>query len=271
MRRASPTESCRRRYARRRRGTRSMARDCTGRRSWPYDPAVTVPRATALPIPAATVVLLRPSSAGPEVLLTRRPTTMAFAADVEVFPGGRVDDGDGDPRLTELATRSRGDCAAALGGNETPADALAIHLAAIRELVEEAGILLSDGSVAAGTIEAGRERLLAGVGLAEAFGGSVRFATDRLVPIGRWTTPPFMARRFATWFFVADLPDDLVPTFHAAEVVSHRWVRPAAALDELAAGAPRMWVPTTSVLQQLVASGARSAAEVAERITIGRS
>src|SRR3954454_1788366 len=116
MRRASPTESCRRRYARRRRGTRSMARDCTGRRSWPYDPVVTVPRATALPIPAATVVLLRPSSAGPEVLLTRRPTTMAFAADVEVFPGGRIDDGDGDPRLMDLATRSPGDCAAALGG-----------------------------------------------------------------------------------------------------------------------------------------------------------
>src|SRR4051812_46880746 len=132
MLRASPTESCRRRYARRRSGTRSMAHDGTGRRSWAYDPVVTVPRATAVPIPAATVVLLRPSAAGPgpEVLLTRRPTTMAFAADVEVFPGGRVDDADRDPRLADLATRAAEECAAALGGNATPSEALAIHLAA---------------------------------------------------------------------------------------------------------------------------------------------
>ena len=58
---------------------------------------VTEPGAT--PRPAATVVLLRPGPAGPEVLLTQRPTTMAFAADMHVFPGGAVDPGDRDPRL----------------------------------------------------------------------------------------------------------------------------------------------------------------------------
>jgi 8-oxo-dGTP pyrophosphatase MutT (NUDIX family) len=37
--------------------------------------------------PAATVVLLRPGRAGLEVLLTQRPSTMAFAGDMHVFPG----------------------------------------------------------------------------------------------------------------------------------------------------------------------------------------
>ena len=51
-----------------------------------------------MPRPAATVVLLRRGRAGLEVLLTRRPASMAFAPDMHVFPGGRVDAGDADPR-----------------------------------------------------------------------------------------------------------------------------------------------------------------------------
>ncbi len=47
---------------------------------------------------AATVVLLRESTepANLEVYLQRRVMSMAFAAGVHVFPGGAVDEGDGD-------------------------------------------------------------------------------------------------------------------------------------------------------------------------------
>ncbi len=48
------------------------------------------------PVPAATAVLLRPSAAGFQVLLTRRPSTMQFGPDIHVFPGGRIDPGDAD-------------------------------------------------------------------------------------------------------------------------------------------------------------------------------
>ena len=58
------------------------------------------------PRPAATVVLLRDGPDGLETLLTRRPTTMAFAADVHVFPGGRVDAADADPRSPRRSVRS---------------------------------------------------------------------------------------------------------------------------------------------------------------------
>jgi hypothetical protein len=88
--------------------------------------------AAAVPRPAATVVLLRPGADGPEVLLTRRPSTMAFAADVHVFPGGAVDSGDGAP---EAVARSRvgPDAAAhALGGEAAPDGALAAFVAGVR-------------------------------------------------------------------------------------------------------------------------------------------
>jgi 8-oxo-dGTP pyrophosphatase MutT (NUDIX family) len=44
--------------------------------------------------PAATVVLLRDRPDGPEVLLLRRQSQLAFAAGMWVFPGGRIDPED---------------------------------------------------------------------------------------------------------------------------------------------------------------------------------
>jgi 8-oxo-dGTP pyrophosphatase MutT (NUDIX family) len=186
------------------------------------------------PALAATVVLLRPGPVGPEVLLLERPSSMTFGPGLHVFPGGRVDPGDapaaGEDRPAATAAAS------ALGGNLPPADALAVQRAALRELAEEAGIDL----------------------------GSV----DRLVPIAHWTTPRFMPRRFSTWFFVADLPPDARPVFAADEVAAHAWLTPAAALDQVATGAIQMWVPTTSVLERLIETGATTAADVAARIAL---
>jgi 8-oxo-dGTP pyrophosphatase MutT (NUDIX family) len=74
-----------------------------------------------VPRPAATVVLLRPGPLGAEVLLTRRPSSMAFAADMHVFPGGAVDPAD-----------------AALATSDDPWEVA--RQAAARELAEEAGV-----------------------------------------------------------------------------------------------------------------------------------
>ena len=71
------------------------------------------------PVAASTVVLVRETEGGIEVLLTERPASMSFAAGMMVFPGGRVDRADGT-------------------------SGLAAQIAAIRELFEEAGILLVD-------------------------------------------------------------------------------------------------------------------------------
>src|SRR5436190_7646672 len=178
---------------------------------------MTAPVRPPVPAPAATVVLLRPGSEGAEVLLTHRPATMAFGAGLHVFPGGRVDPEDAAPAPTDGAWQAAVAAARDLGDNLPPADALAVHRAALRELREEAGVTL-DG-------------------------------VERLAPIAHWTTPAFMPRRFSTWFFVADLPPDATPTFAADEVAAHRWVTAPTALELMAAGEIAMWVPTTSVLQ----------------------
>lgn len=44
--------------------------------------------------PASTVVIARPADTGFEVLLMQRSSTMAFAPNMAVFPGGRVDPKD---------------------------------------------------------------------------------------------------------------------------------------------------------------------------------
>ncbi len=44
--------------------------------------------------PASTVVIARPGDSGFEVLLMQRSSTMAFAPNMAVFPGGRVDPKD---------------------------------------------------------------------------------------------------------------------------------------------------------------------------------
>jgi 8-oxo-dGTP pyrophosphatase MutT (NUDIX family) len=50
---------------------------------------------SATPRLAATVIVLRPAGAAPEVLMVRRARGASFMADAFVFPGGRVDDSDG--------------------------------------------------------------------------------------------------------------------------------------------------------------------------------
>jgi 8-oxo-dGTP pyrophosphatase MutT (NUDIX family) len=206
------------------------------------------------------------------VLLTHRPATMAFAAGMHVFPGGRVDAADGDPRLAARSVRNAGDAAAALGDNVSRDDALALHLAALRELFEEAGVLLADQPPDRDRLARARTALLGGTGLAEALEGiDLRLRTDLLAPIGHWTTPPFMPRRFSTWFFAADLPDGAEVSFEGDEVVAHRWVSPATALEQLAAGEIEMWVPTSSILQRLVETGASTATELRDRLVLRRA
>jgi 8-oxo-dGTP pyrophosphatase MutT (NUDIX family) len=162
---------------------------------------------------AATVVLMRPGSDGPEVYLLRRQTSMAFAGGMCVFPGGGVDPRDFDhaiawtgPAPTEWASR--------LGTDEATARALVC--AAVRETFEESGVLLAGDSpdtVVADTTgedwEADRAALeareLAFTEFLDRRGLVLR--TDLLGVWGAWLTPVFEPRRYRTWFFVADLPE----------------------------------------------------------------
>src|SRR3546814_8334221 len=125
------------------------------------------------PIPAATLVLMRPAKAGPpELLMMERVQSMAFAAGALVFPGGRS-----DPEDRALAQ--------AIGGG---VDQAAARVAAIRETIEETGIApaldpLPDAALAAEL----RHALEAGTSFSELLEHhSLRLDLDDLTPLARW-------------------------------------------------------------------------------------
>ena len=210
--------------------------------------------APATPRPAATVVLLRRGSTGLEALLIQRPSTMAFAPDMHAFPGGAVDPGDTDPALHARSTLTPDDAAQRLGGDIDPSSAFAIHAAAVRELFEEAGVLLADARRRPpSVVGAVRARLLEGTWtFADAARElDLRLRLESLAPLSRWVTPRFIPRRFDAHFFVADLPPNVRPSFAPGEVATHRWVTPSRALAARAAGDIGLWLPTSATLQQL--------------------
>ena len=215
------------------------------------------------PRPASTVVLLRPGPDGAEVLLTHRPSTMAFGPGLHVFPGGAVDPADRD-----LATATRlgvdaEQCAASWAGDLDPEAALGHAIAAIRELYEEAGVLLAeraDGTAPdVAVVEAGHR---AGEPFAALVGRlGLRLRAERLVPLSHWVTPPVeVTRRYDVRCFVADAADGTGFRLDEREVVGHAWMRPADAIEALRAGRIDLWAPTSTTLRSL--RGARHASDV---------
>ncbi|MEO8113980.1 MAG: NUDIX hydrolase, partial [Phenylobacterium sp.] len=81
--------------------------------------------------PAATILLLRDDPAF-EVLMVKRHHQIDFASGALVFPGGKSHAGDHDPAWADHV----------LGWDAYDADQRGLRIAAIREVFEEAGILL---------------------------------------------------------------------------------------------------------------------------------
>src|SRR5687767_3027797 len=94
------------------------------------------------PRSAATLVILRDSERGPEVLVTVRPKALRFMGGVTVFPGGSLAPADLDPRWEEASGLDRGAAAALI--DIEPDKALGLLVCALRESFEEVGFLLGN-------------------------------------------------------------------------------------------------------------------------------
>jgi 8-oxo-dGTP pyrophosphatase MutT (NUDIX family) len=148
---------------------------------------------------AATVVLVRRSADGPQVLMGRRGTGAVFMPDKFVFPGGAMD-------LADLALGDQAgpgmepDSAERVALGTEPAVARALPLAGIRELWEETGLRLgrADDSAAKAQVPAPWRAFFA-AGL-RPHAGALRF-------IFRAVTPPGRTRRFDARFFLGDAAD----------------------------------------------------------------
>ncbi|MET3179563.1 UNVERIFIED_ORG: glyoxylase-like metal-dependent hydrolase (beta-lactamase superfamily II)/8-oxo-dGTP pyrophosphatase MutT (NUDIX family) [Variovorax guangxiensis] len=203
-----------------------------------------IPREPAPLHPAATVLLLRDSAAGIEVLMTRRSATASFAPGAYVFPGGHIDEADEAAKriATRRPTQSR--------VQRTQA------IAAIREAFEELGILLAhhaDGSpVAAEDIAAMDRGNTAGTAFADQCAArGLMLDSDRVFTFAHWMTDRDLPRRFDVPFLVARMPEGQTPTADENEQFEPCWVRPADALARHEAGTFFMIFPTVRTLQRM--------------------
>jgi 8-oxo-dGTP pyrophosphatase MutT (NUDIX family) len=230
----------------------------------------------AEPLPAATVILLRDRVEGPQVFMVRRHEGTAFMAGADVFPGGRVDEGDrdtaGDRWCDGIAQ------AAAHLRDLPPAEAVAYHVAAVRETFEEAGILLArhsggafarlDGGEAHARFTRHRRDVHAGTrSLTEVMAAEdLRIALDSLVPFAHWLTPPIDVRRFDTRFFVTRVPPEQIPAHDNTETTHSTWVTPADAIARCLRGEIVLPPPTWTTLRELEGFTDVSAAVAAARV-----
>lgn len=89
--------------------------------------------------------------------------------------------------------------------------------------------------------------------------------------ISRWITPKLGTRRFDTWFFLTHLEHAAEVRVDGSEIRSHRWLRPATALEAFHAGelrlAPPTFVTVTWLSQHEAAAPARRALADAPLVT----
>ncbi|WP_422003291.1 NUDIX hydrolase [Reyranella sp.] len=221
--------------------------------------------------PATTVLLLRPSTPGDmasslEVFMVVRHHQIDAFSGALVFPGGKLEDADGDPRL-----RLR------CGGADKIADEeLKFRVAGVREAFEECGILLARhrgqrAIVAAAELKGIEERWRAKLAKDEASivdlveAEDLEIATDLMVPYAHWITPTFAPRRFDTWFFVAEAPEDQMALHDGSESVDSVWIGAQAAIDEAAAGKRTLVHATLKNLELLAEGGTVTGAIAAAR------
>jgi 8-oxo-dGTP pyrophosphatase MutT (NUDIX family) len=221
----------------------------------------------AVPVPAATLVLLRDRAAGGvELLLIKRHAKSRFAAGDHVFPGGKVEAHDAPDDAAAWCAGLTADGAARTLGVQAPI-ALAHWVGVIRETFEEVGILLARDA-AGGPASLDARKLAAYRAALHAADAALwdmlraerlALATDALVYFAHWITPEEQPLRFDTRFFAAIAPPRVDAAADGREIVDARWLAPREALDAAARGEISLRNPTARNIELFL--DARSAAE----------
>lgn len=198
-----------------------------------------MPDNSANPIPSATVILADEARGGDDpfaVFLLRRNDSSSFMPGRYVFPGGRVEPADGSDPMA-AATLAR---------------------AALRELFEEAGVLLAHGRAPdperLAEVRRALQRDLTTLDLAMDK-LSMRPAPAALVPYARWITPQARKHRFDTTFFVAAMPTNQEARADERETTEGLWLSPAQALADNQAGKVVLAPPLVRILGGLAGFG----------------
>lgn len=203
--------------------------------------------------PSATIILVRDSARGPELLMARRRAGDAFG-DNYAFPGGVLD-------ADEAAA---GEFCGGVTAHEADAvlrirkGGLDFYSAVIRELFEETGILLArqvDGAWVTDRPDLQELRLRVNAGqlawsrfLREQ---DLRMACDAVHYFAHWETPLDRPKRWSARFFIAEPPPGQDATHDGSELTDIRWLTAGEALSAGQDGGMKLPFPTIRTLQAL--------------------
>ena len=228
---------------------------------------------SGVPVPrlAATVMLVRPAPSTFEVYMVRRSQESHFVPNAYVFPGGTVTEADASEAAASrtkgideasLREQFRAESPSHTGRSHSPTirQAAALCFAAVRELFEEAGVLLAADSAgrpasAAGPTKtaASREAIRRGeIAFADWLAQEGLFAdATSLALFSHWITPPMLPRRYNAHFFVALARGGDSAAADAFETHDGEWISPRRALERHEAGNFQLVYPTIKHLQRL--------------------
>lgn len=181
--------------------------------------------------------------------MQQRSPNAAFVGGAWVFPGGKLDSHDQD---ADWLNHCSLDSANANRVLQLEQNAHAYWIAAIRELVEEAGILLTEHADSGLALRAQRylqQNPSDFLGFCKNHQLTLR--TDQLRYLSRWITPEISPRRYDTRFFLGRWPEGQEPTQDNHEAINTKWVTPDQALAHHNAGEWVLVCPTIATLQQL--------------------
>ncbi len=218
-----------------------------------------------IPKNATTVILLREKeSDGFEVFLLKRHEKSSFMGGNFVYPGGRVDRNDGSLEICPFCRGiSREEAHRTFGGLLSPDESFAHWIAGIRELFEEAGVLLAydqTGNPFLPKNSSERERFLNDRNLLQrgklticrlAQEQRILLALDQLHYYAHWITPEARSERFDARFFLARHPIGQEATYDQKETTAGLWLTPKEALEENLKGEVILSPPTLKTLEDL--------------------
>lgn len=220
---------------------------------------------TVVPLKATTIILLREKNSREfEVFLLKRHEKSSFMGGNYVYPGGRIDREDHN---LEICSNCKGispqEAQQVLGGALSPEEGLACWIAGIREMFEEAGVLLAYNSQGEPFILKNPEerkrffhyRDLLNQGnmticqLAQK--EDLLLALDQLHYYAHWITPEARPQRFDTYFFIARHPVGQEAVHDQKETTAGVWITPQKALKENVTGEVILSPPTLKTLEDL--------------------
>ncbi len=204
------------------------------------------------PRPSSTVVLVREGAKAPEIFMVKRHEQSSFGA-AYAFPGGVLEAADSLVHA-RCSGRTGAEANRILELHEGGLD---YYVAAVRELFEEAGVLLGTTRFAPQELEAARAQLNAGTLMWDAFAADadLELSCDRLHYFSFWITPAELPKRYSTRFFLAALPAGQTASHCGGELTESCWKSAAETLRARDEKTMRVHYPTRKTLERVAQFG----------------